>query len=250
MILTLDIETLPDQRDGAKEKFLADAKANFKAPSALTKEQAAIDLGLDDPAEIKALSKDAVIKRWELELADSKVGEVAGAAYRKTSFDATQGQICVIGWKINDEEVRAIDIGPPDAEKAMLAIFFAGVSELFSRKFGSKSELVLVGHNILDFDLRFLYQRAVILGVKPSFDLSPARFSNNAFDTMTRWAGYGNRISLDSLCKALDVPTPKDGMDGSQVYDYYKAGRIDEIAAYCQKDVEATYACYKKMTFQ
>jgi predicted PolB exonuclease-like 3'-5' exonuclease len=66
---------------------------------------------------------------------------------------------------------------------------------------------------------------------------------------MTAWAGARNRVSLDKLCKAFGIETPKGGIDGSKVWDYVKAGKIDEVAAYCARDVEATRKVYKRLTF-
>ena len=67
---------------------------------------------------------------------------------------------------------------------------------------------------------------------------------------MQIWAGRGNRIKLAELCEILGIPSPKDGIDGSQVWDYVQSGRIEEVAEYCKKDVIATREAYNRMTFQ
>ncbi|EJO27421.1 hypothetical protein, partial [Achromobacter marplatensis] len=72
----LDIETLPDMREGALQAFIDDAKENFKAPSTLTKEQAAADLGLTDKDQIKFTSKDAMIAQWVSTFKESKGPEL------------------------------------------------------------------------------------------------------------------------------------------------------------------------------
>jgi len=109
---------------------------------------------------------------------------------------------------------------------------------------------VLIGHN-LSWDLRFIAQRCVVNGVKFSrrilpFDDKP--WSDRLIDTMTVWAGNGNRVSLDSLCHALGVKSPKGDMDGSQVAQYFADGKLDEIIAYNREDVRATMECFIKMT--
>lgn len=53
-------------------------------------------------------------------------------------------------------------------------------------------------------------------------------------------------VSLADVCDLLDVPSPKDGMDGSQVYPAVRDGRIDEVARYCERDVVATLRCFLK----
>ena len=45
MIITLDIETTPDMRPGKRDAYIQASRENFRAPSTLTKEQAAADLG-------------------------------------------------------------------------------------------------------------------------------------------------------------------------------------------------------------
>lgn len=66
---------------------------------------------------------------------------------------------------------------------------------------------------------------------------------------MSKWAGFGNRVKLDTLAQAFGVGGKGD-IDGSMVHDYYAAGRINELIEYCANDVEMTRAVYKRMTFQ
>jgi hypothetical protein len=62
---------------------------------------------------------------------------------------------------------------------------------------------------------------------------------------MTQWAGYGGKVSLDALCRALSVPTPKDGgIDGSQVYDAWLNEEYERIALYNLRDTIATAAIW------
>jgi predicted PolB exonuclease-like 3'-5' exonuclease len=64
---------------------------------------------------------------------------------------------------------------------------------------------------------------------------------------MTLWAGYGQRVSLDALCKGMGIPTSKGDMDGSQVYDAWLAGEYDRIAAYNLQDVKATAEVWHRL---
>lgn len=65
-------------------------------------------------------------------------------------------------------------------------------------------------------------------------------------DTMMMWAGAGNRIGLDRLCKALGLPG-KTGVDGSMVWDLVKAGRIADVVSYCDDDVRRLRSVHRKM---
>ena len=110
---------------------------------------------------------------------------------------------------------------------------------------------LFVGHNILDFDLRFIYQRSIIHQIKPSRDLPFARFRNAPiYDTMQEWSKWGREhASLDTLSKALSIPSPKESLDGSKVYPYYRAGKLAEIVEYCKRDVNSTRQVYRRLTF-
>lgn len=158
----------------------------------------------------------------------------------ETSFDGSFGRILCIGYTINDEPTEALYEN--DNEKLMLEKFWdiAKDCDLF------------VGHNIFDFDMMFIYQRSIVLGVKPTRDLSFARYrSSPMFDTMKEWVKWAPRsIGLEHLALALDFPSPKDGIDGSQVWDFYKKGKIAGIVEYCKRDVETTRSIFKKMNFK
>jgi 3'-5' exonuclease len=110
---------------------------------------------------------------------------------------------------------------------------------------------LFVGHNLLEFDLRFIFQRSVIHRIKPSREISFARFhSAPVFDTMQEWSKWGREhISLDLLARVLEIPSPKDSLDGSKVYPYFRAGRFPEICDYCSRDVETVRQVYRRLTF-
>lgn len=117
-------------------------------------------------------------------------------------------------------------------------------------KLASETSL-FVGHNLLDFDLRFIYQRSVIHQIKPSREISFARFRNApVFDTMHEWSKWGREhVSLDLLAQTLGIPSPKASLDGSKVYSYFRAGRLAEICVYCSQDVETVRQVYRRLTF-
>jgi hypothetical protein len=113
----------------------------------------------------------------------------------------------------------------------------------------------IIGHNIFDFDLLFLYKRSIIQRVRPTVNLSFARYrSQPIFDTMhewERWKWQRRYISLDQLARVLGLESSKqEGMDGSKVYDKFCAGCHDEIARYCMRDVELVRQVYNRMVFE
>lgn len=221
-ILYLDIETLPADENSYKAlKFLYERK-------------------LEKHSKKKEVSEEVIV---ELD------GSNFESYVRNTSLDGSFGRVLCAGVALNNNTVECYF--NKDNEKRTLEQFWeiAGKCDLF------------VGHNVMDFDLKFLWQRSIILGVRPTwqdFDQRSAKYISFAryrgypiFDTMHEWSKWGwEKVGLEHLALALGIPTPKGGIDGSKVFDFYQAGKADEICEYCKRDVETTRAIYKKMTFQ
>lgn len=175
--------------------------------------------------------------------------EFSGQKYTKkfkdfvesTNFSGTFGQILCLCYAINDDEVKCLS----GKEINILRDFWNLAQDVD----------IFVGHNVMDFDLRFIYQRSIIMGIKPTKELSFARYRNYPiFDTLREWQKWNMSSngydSLDALAQAMDIPSPKEGIDGSQVYKFYQMGKTQEICDYCMRDVETTRKVYKKMTFE
>lgn len=174
----------------------------------------------------------------------------------KTALSGDFGRILCIGYSNEDDsgnfargvlgwdEMRE-EFGGDEA--SILAEFWRVL-----RAFSPRRD-VLVGHNIFDFDLKFIYKRSVILGVRPSVNLSFARYRNQPiFDTMHEWErwSYRGMVSLDKLAAVLGLASSKEGgVDGSLVYTLFRAGEHKTIRDYCLRDVELTRAIYRRMVF-
>jgi 3'-5' exonuclease len=159
-----------------------------------------------------------------------------------TGFDGTFGRICCIGY-IKEYDGGAIekDVLRGD-EKEILESFWEV----------ARDASLFIGHNVLEFDLPFIHQRSMIHGVRPTQYLNFARYrSNPIYDTMKEWSkwAFNGGPKLDTLAKVLSLPTSKDDMDGSQVYQYFLEGKIADICAYCMRDVVLTRQVYYKMNF-
>jgi len=194
--------------------------------------------------DIETLPSSEEDKELHLEILRKKhKGKTDTQIHEWTSFDGTFGRICCIA------VIKEVD------GKEVLHEVFSGDEKEILRKFWEASQDVhrFVGHNVLEFDFPFIYQRSIILGVKPRSNISFARYKDTpVFDTMRQWTlwSYDKTVSLDTLSKVLGFPTSKDKMDGSEVWSYYKEGKLKEICEYCMKDVELTRQVYKKMVFE
>ena len=233
MNIYFDIETIPAQDPAAIQLIRADVEKQ--------------KIAIQAPNNYKDQEKiDAYIKA-EVEKLDAEFD----ATYRKTSFDGGLGEICCIGYAIDDRPPVSI-YGVSEAY--ILNDFFGFLKDVYKQSLQKRP--IFIGHNIVNFDLRFLFQRSVMNNVQPPmmipFNAKP--WDENIFDTMTAWAGHGNRVSLDKLCKIFNIPMKGseigEEIDGSKVWDFYQAGRIEDIAKYCEGDVERTRQAYKRMTFQ
>src|SRR5262245_65172612 len=111
---------------------------------------------------------------------------------------------------------------------------------------------MFIGHNLLDFDMLFIYKRSCIHGVRPSVNLSFKRFqSHPIFDTMWEWTKWHQRISLHELAQALGIPSPKEfGVNGLGIYDLYQQGRHEEIAQYCMQDVKCAREVFYRLQYE
>lgn len=220
--LYLDIEVIPTTRPEFREELAA---------------------SITPPATHK---KADSIAKWE---EDTKPGLV-DEAHRKACFNALTGEIICIGWAIGDSPIETLYINYYDSEASMIDDFFGvidGQGEQHMRRFRP----LFIGHNILNFDIPYIWRRSLLLGIRPpAYWPTPdtAPWKMEAFDTMTSWAGQRDKVKLDDLCRAFGIKG-KDGMDGSQVYDYWLAGRHDEIREYCVDDVHRVRELHKRMTF-
>lgn len=217
--ITLDIETLPTNRGDVIHMLASSIKppATYKKPES--------------------------IAQWM----DENLQAETEQATRKTALDGAFGRVFVIGYAIDENEPQAI-CSP--LESVVLQEFSDVLDKLDCDKYTTQ----IIGHNVSAFDLRFLVQRYVVNKIKTPHIIQWAAQAKpwegeKVFDTMIQWAGVGNRISLDKLCMALEIETPKSELTGATVYDYFLAGKVEEIKEYCLKDVAATRKVANRLRF-
>ena len=212
----LDIETIPSQ----SPEYRAMVRENIKAPAQYKK-----------PDSIAA---------WLAENAETATDE----AIAKTSFAPAAGHVVCIGWAICDSDPHYYDARNVADEAGCLEGFFHNITEACDMNIAR-----WIGHYISGFDLRFLLNRAIVLGVKlpPAVilprDIKP--WSDQVFDTMVAWSGPKDRISQDNLAKALGL-AGKGDFDGSMVAEAWAKGEHARIAAYCLSDVATVREIYRR----
>lgn len=230
--ITLDIETIPSQRDGARDQI----RASLKPPGTLKKAESIAAWWKDD--------SEAAIE----------------TEYRKQSLDGgLNGEIisiALVGNDLDDDKGWVFCREPGEDETVVLELFADAVSERLDRAaagmvdgFNFAQDPYFIAHNAA-FDLPYIWHRCIVNGVRLPFKFPDpgARVGKDYGCTMLGWAGYGGRVSLDALCRALSVPSPKEGgIDGAGVFDAWLGGRFEEIAAYNLRDTLATRDVWQRL---
>jgi Predicted 3'-5' exonuclease related to the exonuclease domain of PolB len=179
--------------------------------------------------------------------------------YALGSLTATSGRVLCIAVHVgpipglefvgieqhSSEVVFGIDeAGVEQAEKKTLSEFLT-----LMNNFDPEADEI-VGHNIIGFDLPFIFQRCVVNDLKVRTFVNLSDFNvRGVFDTMHRWwLGARRTVSLDDLAWALGIESSKTAeVEGSKVFDLYQAGKLNLIREYNLNDVRVTRRVYERM---
>ena len=179
--------------------------------------------------------------------------------YQLGSLSATSGRLLSIA--VHEGPVASLDFGDveqreservfgidedgeeQDEKKALLAFLE------YMKAFDPDTD-ELVGHNLLGFDLPFIFQRCLVhcISARPLVDLGEYRV-RGVFDTMHHWwLGAKRNVSLDDIAWALGIESSKTATaEGSKVFELYQAGKLAEIREYNLNDVRVTRKVYERM---
>jgi len=219
----IDIETLPTDNEKIRERIAATIKApgNYKKPES--------------------------IKQWM----DENFQTEFQAAVQKTALDGTWGKIVCIGWAVDDGPVN-VTIG--DGEFEVLTRWADGLAIEIDRIHGKSSEdygrpwwtrAQWIGHNIQDFDIRFLWQRLRIHRLQLNFPLPMERYPKGPYiyDTMKEWSGYGKYVKQTDLELAFGIERNDPLASGADV----ATASLADIVAHCEEDVRCLRLIHKVM---
>jgi 3'-5' exonuclease len=207
-ILFLDIETVPqyDDYSGMPEEWkkLWDHKANY------------------------------LIKNKEDETVDS--------IYNRAGIYAEFGKVVCISCGVitGHAEHRRLLIKSffGDDEKPVLSEFCEMI-----RKWSADGPKYMCAHNGKEFDFPYLCRRLIVnnIPIPGLLQLAGKKpWEVPHLDTLELWkfGDYKSFTSLNLLAQTLGIPTSKDDIDGSMVWEvYWKEKNLARIVTYCQKDV-------------
>jgi len=160
--------------------------------------------------------------------------------YLRAGIYAEFGRIiCISAGYISGTQFRIKSFYQTE-EKELLSNF----ANLLNRHYDTPNHL-LCAHNGKEFDFPYIARRLLINGLSIPEILNLAGkkpWEVQHLDTMDLWrfGDYKSYTSLNLLTAIFNIPSPKDDIDGSMVYEiYWLKNDIDRIVAYCQRDTLA-----------
>ena len=127
-------------------------------------------------------------------------------------------------------------------------------ADFLNLNFEALSSIKIIGHNIREFDIPFLARRMIVNGVNlpKVLSISGKKPWQVEFleDTMSLWkfGDFKNYTSLNLLAKILNVPSPKEALEGCKIHNaFWLYNDLDAIKAYCELDVLTTAMIYYKL---
>jgi hypothetical protein len=134
-----------------------------------------------------------------------------------------------------------------DDEALLLSDFKAMVEKL------DPVTLKLCAHNGKEFDYPYLCRRLLVNGIGLPAALNimcKKSWEVQHLDTLDMWkfGDYKHYTSLDLLAAVFNIPTSKEGIDGSKVNAvYYEEKNLTKIKDYCVRDVVVLAQLFLKL---
>lgn len=113
---------------------------------------------------------------------------------------------------------------------------------------------VLCGLNNIGFDEPFVFKRLLIHQINPckildNSGLKPWETTSIDLGKLFQGTSF-YPDSLVAIATAMGLPSPKDGIDGSMVTEFYYGGKLEDIVRYCERDVVTTVNIFRKFRFE
>jgi predicted PolB exonuclease-like 3'-5' exonuclease len=141
-----------------------------------------------------------------------------------------------------DDEIEVRTVMDEDDERDALV-------EIWERIGIGGKQAVLIGFNLLSFDLPVLIRRTQYLGL-PVWPINLDRYRTPHIDLMERLSfnGKTRAHSLSFYCRRFGIDVP-DEHSGAAVAALVEAGRWEEVASHCRADVLKTRALATRLGY-
>jgi len=163
--------------------------------------------------------------------------------YERAGIWAEFGKIiCIsVGYFVSIDGKRSFRVKSFSGDEVQLLEAF---KELLENHY-NKTDQLLCAHNGKEFDFPYIARRMIINKITlPEklnlFGKKPWEVAH--LDTLELWkfGDYKHYTSLKLLANILEIPSPKQDIDGSQVAGvYYKEKNLEKIVKYCERDTIA-----------
>jgi hypothetical protein len=189
-------------------------------------------------------SFDALPSKWKLLWAQKSLRLQPDAApeetYHKAGIYSEFGKIiCICAGRYDcQKQTLSIITFNDNEESILLGKFSAWIKNTLT------GNVILAAHNGREFDFPWIARRMLVQGINhPSiFTLMGKKpWDIQCIDTLDYWkcGDYKSYISLQLLAECMGVKSPKNSMEGSNIYkQYWVYQNIKGISAYCAEDVE------------
>jgi predicted PolB exonuclease-like 3'-5' exonuclease len=170
---------------------------------------------------------------------DEKYENIDEAYLDNAGIISTYGKIVCIsfGYLDNDGKKQIKSIYGDD-EREIVEKFNDLLKKIETKNFN------LSGFRVLHFDIPWILHKLHKYGIKPAdiiymYDKKP--WDMRITDLSEDWKGrFAYTSSFDEVVYELEIKSPKENMNGSDVHKYYWNGKLEDIKEYCEKDVSSS----------
>lgn len=168
------------------------------------------------------------------------------AYFENAGIVSTYGRICCISFGYLDSNMdKQIRSFYGKDEMDIVNSFNELLKKIQSKNFS------LCGFRINYFDIPWILHKLHKYNIEPAsiIDLYGKKpWELRIVDMYDDWKQkFAWGFSFDEMCYELNVKSPKDLMNGSQVNQFYWSDRLEDIKTYCEKDVSSSIEVSKKI---
>lgn len=230
--LVIDIETWPET-DAVLAKF-ADP-----TPERVPFDPATVKVGnLKDAEKIAAKVEECRIAHEAEQDEKCDPSRALAKVKEKACLKGHLGRLYAFGAR-DDGFIREISQVPdptPDQERVLLGRLLT----IMGDHLNSSPNAKIAGWNTEGFDIPFIVQRAILLGLTVPFTVrTPIYYNDWSIDLMTRWSMGRDYVGLGTVAKALDLGGKQD-LSGKLPWEVCVTSP-ERARQYLERDIDLTW---------
>jgi len=174
-----------------------------------------------------------------------KIQAARTAALEKAALDIDLARIIATAVWLSDDPNPIIRTGKIDDEFRLLTTFWSAYEHVVIDRGG-----LLVGYNILGYDLPLIIRRSQLLAVREARHIELNKYRPGAIvdlQQLLSFQGAKPFRSLNFYAKRFALDVPCDAHDGADIARLVAAGEWDAIAHHVRTDVTKTRALAERL---